>query len=324
MLDNDALAALIFKLYDGSGTTDVISGNATSSSKTLTINNPFIHTHEQALTAARQILSQYGGIKLETTGRGDPAGEIGDVDVVWLDKSNAATARRMEQSFSFSGGVLRDCRSVLLQADGSFLFTERQVFVESGVYHTGPSQTEVRLVLSQGGQGGSRGGDGYVARGGNLGNQMVSGEGDPGLDGAGGKVWQGVVQVNPDTDYEIVIGNGGAPSDTFGLPGQEGGHTTFGVYSSANGELYPYGFSDIASGDSYARTGVEKPLPGTGDGGKGGAGGEAGVGYLKEVPRNFGTGTKLVLVVHREGGLGKPGAAGAGGVCVVSWEKEVK
>lgn len=325
MQDNDALAALIFKLYDGSDTTDVISGNATSSSKTLTVSNPFIHTHEQALTAARQILSQYGGLKLETTGRGDPAGEIGDVDVVWLDKSNATTARRMEQSFSFSGGVLRDCKSVLLQADGSFLFTERQVFTKSGMFHTPPGVTQVRLVLVPGGQGGSRGGDGHVGGSGNLpGSGVSSRQGDPGLDGAGGRVWQGVVGVNPDTDYAIRIGRGGAASDVFGVPGEPGRATTFGVYSSENGELFPYGFSDLASGDSYGRTGVEKPLPGTGDGGRGGEGGEAGSGYWEQLFWEDGRSRGWDFIVVQSPGKGKPGAAGADGVCVISWEKEVR
>lgn len=341
MRDNDALAALIFKLYDGAGTTDVISGNATSSSKTLTVSNPFIHTHEQALTAARQILSQYGGLKLETTGRGDPASEIGDVDTVWLDESSAAAARRMEQSFHFSGGVLRDCKSVLLQADGSFLFTERQVFTESGVCHIPPGVDRVRLILVPGGQGGSRGADGHVGGSGNLpGSGVSSGQGDPGLDGAGGKVWQGVVNVNPDTDYAIQIGQGGAPSDVFGVPGALGGATTFGVYSSDNGELFPYGFSDLASGDSYGRTGVEKPLPGTGDGGRGGEGGEAGQGYWRQLywtqsdvdsGRHPGTtigGGSIVghsrgweFVVTKKPGKGKPGVAGASGLCVISWDK---
>ena len=34
--------------------------------------------------------------------------------------------------------------------------------------------------------------------------------------------------------------------------------------------------TDVASGDSFARTGVAKPRPGTGDGGAGGKGGEQG------------------------------------------------
>lgn len=328
MKANDDLAVLTFQLYDDAKTTVNISGNATSSSNTLTVSNPFIHTAAQAQTAAKQILSQYGGIKLETTGRGDPASEIGDVDTVWLNESSATTGRRMEQSFTFSNGVLRDCRSVLLQADGSFLFQNRVVVSESGTFHVPEGVTSVRLILVSGGQGGAKGGDGYISKSGNLGNQLAAGEGDPGLDGHGGKVWSGVVNVNPDTDYAVFIGKGGAKSDVVGVPGEEGGETTFGVYSSANGQLYSPSFTDLASGDAFGRTGVEVPVSGTGDGGKGGKGGEAGVGYLKtETYTPTGAdpsvvNERIVLVVLRPGGPGQPGVDGADGVCVIYWDKE--
>ena len=130
MKANQSLASLIFHLSDG--TEYVVSGNSTSSEKTMTIENPLLHTQAQALTAARLILSCYGGNQLELTGRGDPSSEIGDVDTVWLDESSATTARRIYQTFQFSDGVLQGCQSKLLQADGSYLYTERAVFTESG------------------------------------------------------------------------------------------------------------------------------------------------------------------------------------------------
>lgn len=342
MKANDDLAVLTFQLYDTDKTVVNISGNATSSSKTLTVSNPFLHTAAQAQTAARQILSQYGGIKLETTGRGDPAGEIGDVDTVWLDESSATTGRRMEQSFTFSNGVLRDCRSVLLQADGSFLFENQAVVSESGTFHVPAGVSSVRIILVGGGQGGARGGDGFVGGSGNIpGSGVSSGEGDPGLDGSGGKVWSGVVNVNPDTDYAVVIGKGGKASAVTGVPGAEGGETTFGVYSSANGKVYIPSFTDLASGDAYGRTGVAVPKSGTGDGGKGGEGGEAGAGYWEQKfwtqgdvdsgkhPGTANDGSSIVgkpkgwdFIVAKEPGPGQPGVDGADGVCVIYWDKE--
>lgn len=38
-------------------------------------------------------------------------------------------------------------------------------------------------------------------------------------------------------------------------------------------------YTDVASGDSFARTGVAKPVPGTGDGGAKGTGGTQGQGH---------------------------------------------
>lgn len=298
MKANDDLAVLTFKLFDSAGTTLNISGNATSSSNTLTVSNPFLHTTAQAQTAARQILSQYGGIKLETVSRGDPAGEIGDVDTVWLNESSATTGRRMEQRLAFSNGVLRDCKSVLLQADGSFLFEQKQVFTESGTF-TGPSGvTTLRLILV------AKGGDGTAGTDGTW-----DAAGVDGVDGSGGKVWSGTVNINDGQTYTVTVDE----------------ESTFGVYSSANGKVYPNGFTDVQSGDSYGRTGVRYPLPGTGDGGAGGTGGVKGNRHTETVSGEDEEGkptTEQVTVIENYPTKGTAGTAGATGCVVVYWDKE--
>lgn len=319
MKANESLAALIFQLSDG--TEQVISGNSTSSEKTVTVQNPFIHTAAQALEAAKLILSCYGGNVIETTGRGDPSSEIGDVDTIWLDESQATTARRMSQTFTMQGGVLQGCVSKLLQADGSYLYTEFAVITQSGTWKAPAGVTQLRVVIGAGGQGGGKGWDGYISLSGNLGNQMAAGEGDPGVDGIGGKVWYGVININPEQEFTVHLGAGGAPGTTPGQAGAMGEDTTFGVYSSANGKIYENGYTDIANGQSFARTGVAVPLPGTGDGGKGGEGGEAGIGYIKLVERKYGGSEKAELVVIQEGGPGQPGKPGATGFVMVTWDK---
>ena len=300
MKANDDLAVLTFKLFDSSGTTLNISGNATSSSNTLTVSNPFLHTAAHAQTAARQILSQYGGIKLETTGRGDPAGEIGDVDTVWLNESSATTGRCMEQRLAFSNGVLRDCKSVLLQADGSFLFEQKQIFTESGTF-TGPTGvTTLRLILV------SKGGDGTDGTDGTW-----DAAGVDGVDGSGGKVWSGTVNINEGQTYTVNVDE----------------EATFGVYSSANGKVYPNGFTDIQSGDSYGRTGVAVPKSGTGDGGAKGIGGYKGNKHTEIITVRDSAGNvyeKEVEVIDNSPGKGSKGKPGATGCVVVYWDKEAE
>ena len=147
MKANESIAALIFQLALPplpDGTEDkrnrefVVSGNSTTSEKTVSISNPFLHTQEQALAAARLILAQYGGNILELSGRGNPSSEIGDVDTVWLDESYATTARRMSQTLQFQEGVLQQCQSTHLQADGSYLWTEFVIIRESGKWKAPP------------------------------------------------------------------------------------------------------------------------------------------------------------------------------------------
>lgn len=295
MKANDDLAAILFKLYDDGGTQYVVSGNATAASQTVTVDNPFLHTKAAALTAARAILGTYGGNVLEVTGRGDMSSEIGDVDTVWLNESSAVTGRRRAQGFTFSNGVLRDCPSTLLQADGSFLFQNRIVLTRSGAWTAPAGVSQLRLILV------GRGGDGEDGTDGSWSEAGVDGQ-----DGAGGLVWAGTVQINPGQAFELSI------TDSASV---------FGAYSSANGKGYPLGYTDIASGESYARTGVKRPLAGSGDGGAGGKGGVKGNRH-RETKQNADGTTSSRMVVDNRPGTGTPGMTGASGCVVVYWDKE--
>ena len=98
----------------------------------------------------------------------------------------------------------------------------------------------------------------------------------------------------------------------------------FGTYSSANGKVYPNGFTDIKSGDSYGRTGVAVPKSGTGDGGVGGRGGMKGNRHT-ETHKDSTVGgadiTATVEVVDNYPTNGTKGVAGASGCVVVYWDK---
>lgn len=319
MSANKSLAALIFKLADEDGTEYVIAGNATASEETVTIVNPFIKTGEQAMAAARLILSCYGGNVIEISGRGDPASEIGDVDTIWLDESQATTARRMMQTFAISNGALQGCTSKLLQADGSYLFEEYELITESGEWTApdGIKNNTIRIVLCSGGENGSAGTPGYIAESGNFGGGIVAGYGEKGADGSGGRVFYATFQINKNQTFDVHIAAGGGVDDT-----------TFGAYSTKDGIVYPGGYLDIRTGRAFARTGVKQPINGTGDGGAGGEGGEPGVGYIKEyeyTPDGAAPGVVnkgYEFIVTKEPGPGKPGAKGASGFAMITWDKE--
>ena len=322
MKANDQLASLIFKLADGADTEYVVSGNSTSSEKTVTIQNPFLHTTAQALAAARLILSCYGGNVIETTGRGDPAGEIGDVDTIWLDESQATTARRMMQNFQIQGGVLQGCQSKLLQADGSYLYSRSVVLTESGNWTAPAGVTHIRVAIGQGGQGGGYGKDGYVyGSGWGPGQDVAAGYGEDGAPGLGGKVWYDSLTINAGQTFAVHIGKGGEAAVRKGDAGLKGEETTFGVYSSANGQRYANGYTDINSGDSYARTGVASPAKGTSDGAAGGKGGDPGSGYWEQKFWPDGRPRGWKFVVTEQPGPGKPGKAGASGFVLIAWDK---
>lgn len=291
---NSDVAAIIFTLHDGSGTQYIVSGNSTASSETVSVDNPFIHTQAQALTAARMILSTYGGNQLETTGRGDPTREIGDVETVWLNESSATTARLIMQTMQFSGGVLQGCQSQLLQADGSFQFQGRAQITESGTWTAPAGKTQLRVILVGHGGNGTAGTDGSWDE-----------AGAPGAPGLGGLVWAGTININDGQSFTVNIG----------------ADTTFGAYSSANGKQYANGYTDVASGDSFARTGVTSPLPGSGDGGAAGKAGAQGRRQWVTKQNEDGSITGKWKVYSRPGN-GTAGKQGAPGCVVVYWDKE--
>lgn len=293
MKANGDVAALIFTLNNGSGTKYIVSGNATSSSETVSIDNPFIKTQAQALAAARLILSTYGGNVLALTGRGDPSSEIGDVETVWLDESQATTARLTMQTFQFSDGVMQGCQSQLLQADGSFLYQGREVITTPGTWKAPAGKNSLRVILVGKGGDGTRGQDG-----------TWDAAGADGVDGLGGLVWAGTININDGQEFPVTFGE----------------DTTFGAYSSANGKRYENGYTDVASGDSFARTGVAKPRAGTGDGGAKGTGGTQG--RRKKVKWTDESGAShSYWKIYSYPGIGADGAMGASGCAVVYYDK---
>lgn len=305
MKANDDLAALLFTLSDG--TQAVFAGNTTAAGDTVSIRNPFIHGEREALAAARMILSCYGGNLLEVTGRGDPSSEIGDVATVELDESTATTARVQQQTFSIRDGVLQGCRTVMLQADGAFLFEGRALLTESGTWTAPAGVRQLRVIIGNGGAGGTAGSDG-----------SFDAAGENGTDGAGGLVLVISIGIEEQQSFDVVIGAGGAP-------GEEGGVTTFGAYSGADGQLYAPSFTDITAGDAFCRTGVAVPESGTGDGGAGGRGGAKGTkhrGYLEEIDPDGRPVRIPCEVIDTAPGKGEAGRAGASGFVAIYWDKE--
>ena len=306
---NQDVAAIIFTVYNGENTKYIVSGNSTASSQTLSVDNPFIKTQSEALTAAKRILSAYGGNRFEIVGRGDMANEIGDVDTIWLNESTATTARRIEQNFVLDGGVLANSTSALLQADGSFLFENREVITQSGTWTAPAGVSQLRLIIGNGGDSGTDGTDGTWEE-----------AGLDGLDGVGGKVFSTTISINEQQSFNVVIGAGG-------VNGGSGGETTFGAYSGNSGRVFSPSYTDVASGDAFGRTGVVAPLDGTGDGGargKGGVKGNKRIVTKREEDEEGNVTTTWETVIDNYPGNGTKGKNGADGFVVIYWDKEAE
>lgn len=317
MRANDDIAYVQIKIYgEGETTVAKFSGTSAASNNTVAIDNPFIHTQAQALAAARAIISTYGGNRIQLSGRGDPASECGDVDSVQLSESAATSARRIEQKFTFRGGVLADLPSTLLQADGTLLYNRRAVLTGSGTWTVPAGVTTVLAILVSGGDAGTDGTDG-----------SFDGAGTDGADGLGGKVLAQSLPVNPGAVLAYACGAGGT------APGGLGTATTFSTLSSARGTRYN-GYTDIRSGDVYGRDGVQLPLDGSGDGGIRGLGGNAGKQHTVRTKLYIGDGDPDTdedkdnfipwdqTVVDIQPGKGSKGVSGGAGCVVLWWEED--
>lgn len=247
-------------------------GNAPSCGNTVEVTNPFVTDN---MSATRSMLTYYGGYKIDLIGRGDPASEIGDVDTIWLAEGNATSARRIKQELTISNGVLKNCSSSFIRGDGLFMYTSRAQILGSGTWVVPEGVYQIRVVLVGHGQDGQRGGSGTWNNSRNRFNgeytypqEENGGRGSDGAAGSGGRVWAGTMAVNPGQVIQIEVPDGRGP-------------TTLWHYTSADGKVYPNGYTDIATGDVYGRTGVKDPKPGSGDGGAGGKGGQAGHWYVR-------------------------------------------
>lgn len=305
MSSNNDIAELIFRLPDQ--TLVSAGGTSTSSPNSLTITNPFIQTAQQAYAAARMILSGYGGSAINTRGRGDPASQLGDVATVSLDDSHATAGRVIRQTFSLDNGVMTNCQTTLLAAAGVALYENSATFTANGSFTVPAGVTQLRIILV---------GKGEDSEAGTDGNFFSAGS--DGADGRGGRIYAGTVNVVPGQTLTVTVGD----------------ETTLGAFTSANGIRYANGYVDINTGRSYGRPGVAVPTPGTGDGGKGGIGGnkgerheEPGYYYVYTIEeREHGTiiireqVQTTIYVTDVEPGKGTSGVPGVTGCAVIYWE----
>lgn len=179
--------------------------------------------------------------------------------------------------------------------------------ITSDTTWTSPVDGEITAVVVGGGDGGQGGGAGLNNNGGN--NYFIESGGAAGLPGPGGKIYRAVLNVTLGQQFAVRIGPGGTGGDpgtsngAEGSLGTEGGATTFGSLSSANGAPLENGWVDPttlrgfgvpgksgvkgADGGKSATKGDDVEFggttytggdPGRSNGGTGGGGGGAAVG----------------------------------------------
>ena len=205
------------------------------------------------------------------------------------------------------------------------MFQNKVVFLESTTWTPPDGVTTLRVIIGQGSQGSTAGADGSTYRYEPGWGDKPTSRANDGTAGSPGKIWYGVININGGVPLDVFIGKGSS-AGAHGANVPLGEESSFGVYSSANGKIYENGYTDIASGDSYGRSNVQKPIDGTSDGPVAGVGGYNEIwqySYTEAIYDDEGKpiGSKAVYDKISAKTNGSPGVDGADGFVVVYWDK---
>lgn len=152
----------------------------------------------------------------------------------------------------------------------------REVIVADMEWEVPEGVFEITAVLISGGRGGYSGFRGkeieYPAEYNSTESGYYGYDPGPGADGGeggdvgeGGNIFQVSVSVVPGQKFQAHIGPGGIGglhADTGSAQGSPGGATTFGPFSSDSGVPSPDGYTDILTGEVYAKPGDRAGIPG--------------------------------------------------------------
>lgn len=142
-------------------------------------------------------------------------------------------------------------------------YSTRTLVTTSGNITIPDGVTKIRAVLIGGGEGGQPGSDGEHGTNGTATDNGSGGEGgEGGQPGNGGKILIADIDVTPGQTIAAAIGAGGTP-------GQAGGATTFGGYTSADGTAVDVGYLDVMQNTRYGYPGRAGVKGGKGNGAEG-------------------------------------------------------
>lgn len=182
------------------------------------------------------------------------------------------------------GNVLRARAEIISDyrpgGTGNF-YKNLDIISSDGSWTVPEGVSRIRVAIIGGGTGGSSGTNGEAGERGESSPSgtygYFSGEngaggkgGSKGAGGNGGRILVETIPVEEGQAFDIMIGQGGAGGVCTGAesnPGTEGTHTTFGSYSSENGTVSSYGYTDLFEGGLYGARGKDGTNGSDGDGG---------------------------------------------------------
>lgn len=236
---------------------------------------------QNSYNVARRLLSYYSSAKTVREGivlQGEGPGDLLSLS----DPFGEATSAFVSQmEINVSGVVRADCTLIAdyTPVKETPQFNRLQILTGTGDYTVPAGVTMLRVAILQAGDGGSSGEYGAAAEAPETGSstdttgspgaytywykqysyaKLGGAGGLPGQPGQGGKVLVVDIPVTPGQVIHFacgVGGLGGVISAAGSQPGQAGGESAFGAYSSADGDRAAGGWAELLSGKVYAHPG---------------------------------------------------------------------
>lgn len=220
-------------------------------------------------SAVAQRMAAYYACREQLTVDVNPAAEhAGHVVSLWNEWDKQQTLACIASRETKISGLLKSRTSALVgflppQPETTEYYDERAVLTGSGSWPVPEGAKGIKAILIQAGGGGYSGENGddaatpeHTANYGAYKNGGQANGGAGGLPGVCGKILQIDVNIQGQSLIPYSCGAGGiggiAIRGEGSKAGYEGGHTTFGNYSSKDGDVSNVGYVDPITGDVYA------------------------------------------------------------------------
>ena len=242
--------------------TTQVHEEGTSGGNVLEFSDQTLVNQQNSINVAKRLLNYYGATRILSTDfqvQNEKSGDYVTIINPYKEHQNGYI-KEMTATGLATIKARCDLLTNFTPTKGGNNYANHQMFTANGTFTVPADTTMLRIILCQGGQGG---GGGYNGGAGQHCGEPGAG-GAAGAAGNPGKLFIADIPVTPGQSFAVAVGAAGT-GGAANTDGAEGGETTFGSYSSANGERPVSGYYDIFEDKYYAVVGQ----PGIA-GGKGG------------------------------------------------------
>lgn len=282
--------------------TTQVHEEGTSGGNVLEFADQTLVNQQNSINVAKRLLNYYGATRILSTDfkvKNEKSGDYLTIINPYKEHQNGYV-KEMTATGLATIKARCDLLTNFTPTKGGNNYANHRMFTADGTFSVPAGTTMLRIILCQGGEGGSGGYNGLAS------NCEEGGDGGyAGPAGRPGKLFIADIPVTPGQSFAVAVGAAGT-GGAANVAGTEGGETTFGSYSSANGERPVSGYYDIFEDKYYALAGIDGIA-----GGKGGGTSSQEIVYGESVTVDgqTWTGGRSIGPTRRYNGAGGGGAA---------------